>query len=230
MNPLIDQILFTQTNVDSSSLTMHSAILHQFTETGSYRGVVSRAGAVEATFTLVVDAASAASQADIDLASLKDRVQGDSCCGGPASATFTVSPKGYAVFHVSQGSGGYAVHLGKVDAGPQPKAFDTRELRSGDLFTANLLRPGTYAASAKGEKAHCEITVSYPQPGKTPYPPPSPVRVEYGSKGFKPTHVHLLPTQGMIFEICHSGSLKVELQAADDGPRKLVPTRGKSKK
>jgi hypothetical protein len=219
MNALLDQNIFLQTGLDSASLTQLGAIIHQFSEAGNYRGVALRAGEAEATFTLRVDPASAATQVNIDLATLQASATKSGCCGQGGSPVFTVNPSGYAVFHVSSGTGGYAAHVGKIDRGPQPKSFDSRHLTSGDLFSATIIRPGSYAATATGVHGQCKIVVAYPVRGAKPFRPPAPLRVAVTSSGFEPERIELKPMQGLIFEIRETTSLKIELLEPDDGPK-----------
>ncbi len=219
MPALLDQNIFTQTNLDSAALTILGSVLHRFSEPGAYRGVALRNGQAEATFTLRVDPECAASQVNIDLATLGQT--GQSGCGGGSGPVFTIHPKGYAIFHVSQGAGGYAVHLGRAAAeGPGPKAFDSRLLKAGDIFTATLLRPGTYRVTNALNKTHAAIVVSYPVMGKTAYQPGPAVSVECTSEGFAPKEVRLTPAQGQVFHCKTAAHLKVELVKADDGPKR----------
>ncbi|HEX3684774.1 MAG TPA: hypothetical protein VHU83_19715 [Bryobacteraceae bacterium] len=219
MNALLDQNIFLQTGLDSASLTQLGAIIHQFTEPGDYRGVALRGGQAEATFTLRVDPASAATQVNIDLATLQASATKSGCCGQAGNPVFTVNPTGYAVFHVSSGAGGYAAHVGKIDRGPQPKSFDSRHLAPGDLFSATIIRPGSYTASAAGVEGECQIVVAYPVRGAKPFQPPAALRVAVSDSGFKPKRVELKPAQGLIFELRQTTSLKIELVTPDDGPQ-----------
>lgn len=218
MPALLDQNIFTQTNLDSAALTMLGSVLHNISEPGAYRGVALRNGAAEATFTLRVDEGCAASQVNIDLATLGQT--GRSGCGGDSGPVFTVHPKGYAIFHVGEGAGGYAVHLGSVTNGPAPKAFDSRHLKAGDIFTATLLRPGTYRATNALNKTHAEIVVSYPVTGKTAYKPGPAMSVECTAEGFAPKEIRLTPAQGQVFHCKTAAHLKIELVKADDGPKR----------
>ncbi|MDE3179027.1 MAG: hypothetical protein KGM47_05135, partial [Acidobacteriota bacterium] len=150
MNAAAQAYLFKQTDLDSGSLTMLGAIVHQFAEPGEYRGVSLRNNQRDAVFYLKVEAGSAVNQVNIDLATLADGPGGQSPCGcGPSGAgavqSFLVGAKGHAVFHVSGGPGGFALHVGRSAQEPQPREFDSIELKDGDLFTATFLRPGVYS-------------------------------------------------------------------------------------
>jgi hypothetical protein len=122
--------------------------------------------------------------------------------GTKADTPFEVNPKGYAVFHVSAGAGGYAVRVSKAAEDPrQQNPLDSRELKGEDIFSAVILRPGTYSASnSLNAKAKGKITVGYPKIGKTPYRPPSPASIVCSAGGFEPSSVELQPGQAVLFQ------------------------------
>src|SRR5438876_1146393 len=123
----LDRSLFTRTDLDSASLTALGSVVHQFSEPGRYRGVVLRGGEAVGTFSLSVDRESTATEAAIDLAAVAEDATGSG--DAPSGTTFEVHPEGYVVFHVSRGDAGYAVHVGRLDEGPKPKTFDSREMK-----------------------------------------------------------------------------------------------------
>ncbi|HZC44427.1 MAG TPA: hypothetical protein VE195_09645 [Acidobacteriaceae bacterium] len=226
-----DQNLFTQVGLDSGALTMLGGVTHRFLEAGQYRGGVYRGGESVGKFYINVDQNSAVAQANIDLATFDTSLPapttttpGTSCgCqgeGAKAETAFEVNPKGYAVFHVSAGAGGYAVRVSKAAEDPkQQNQFDSRELKGEDIFSAIILRPGTYSASnALNAKAKGKITVGYPKIGKTPYRPPSPAKITSSEGGFEPGNVELQPGQAVLFQATAPSRIKVELVKADDGP------------
>ena len=211
--------LFTQTNLDSGSLTMLTTVLHRFPEPATYRGVVLKLGKVEATFELKIDAASAASQAHIDLAALASPAPTAECgCKSAANKSFTLSPHGYAVFYVSQGPGGYAVHVGRADKGPQPKDFDSRDLKPGDIFTAIVIRPGAYSVLNVKTKAKIEMVVPYVQPAKQRYEPPTPLNIEVTPDGFGMKRIESKPAQAQVYRLKTPAQIQIELTKPDDGP------------
>ena len=117
-----------------------------------------------------------------------------------------MNPKGYVLFHVSSGSGGFSVHVRRAAEDPKEKVFDSRELGEGDVFSAVILRPGTYSVVNRLAKAKAEVVVSYPEIGKTAYRPPEPVRVHVGRKGFEPSRIELKPGQGLLFDVKVAGA------------------------
>jgi len=227
MRTTFDQNLFTQIGLDSGSLTMLASVVHTFPEPGEYRGAVHLGEKVESVFYIKADKNSPVAQVNIDLGSLTASAApaSGSGCGCEEGAKegrneFVVNPKGYAVFHVSAGAGGYYVHLRKADQDPKQKVFDSRKLEEGDIYSAVILRPGRYSViNALGKGAAGELTVHYPSDGKKAYRPPAPLRVEVGEKGFEPKKIEIHPGQGISFHFQQSARIKIELVKPDDGPK-----------
>lgn len=221
MNMSFDHNLFTQIGLDSGSLTILSAVIHNFREPGEYRGSVQQEGGDQYVFYITVDKNSSVAQANIDLASLNKSV--DLCCEASQNH-FTVNPKGYAVFHVSSGSGGYSVHIRRADEDAKVKVFNSQELGEEDKFSAIIIRPGIYSVTNTFTSAKAEVVVSYPGTGKVAYRPPVPVRVIEEHKNFEPRQIKIKPGQGMLFECKARARYKIELVKADDGPGSTQPT------
>ena len=185
MKLTFDQNLFTQVGLDSGSLTILGSVIHSFHEPGEYRGSVHKAGGEQAVFYLSVDKNSSVAQANIDLASLReysDATQKE-CCDDSKENRFTVNPRGYVLFHVSSGSGGFSVHVRRAEEDPKEKVFNSEELGEGDIFSTSIIRPGTYSVANRLAKTKAELVVSYPEIGKTAYRPPAPVHVQVGPRG-----------------------------------------------
>jgi len=228
MKAYINHHIFTQTSLDSGALTMLGAIIHNFPEPGIYHGTVFQGPETVALFQLLVEEDSPAMQADIDLAALKAPAE---CCdcgseGHDVEQYFSVNPKGYAVFYVSRGAGGYAVQVAKVpaegDKEQQKKraaaAFDSRELKDGDLFAATLIRPGTYSVTNENAKATGQIAVAFPKPGKAPFRPGDPVSIECTAAVFRPAKIAIEASQGQLYRVKVPSRIKIELLKPDDGP------------
>jgi hypothetical protein len=219
MNMTFDRNLFSQIGLDSGSLTMLGAVTHSFREPGEYRGTVDTGEGGRAVFYISVDKDSPAAQVNIDLAALAQPSEKDIKCGCEGSQNrFSVNPKGYAVFHVSRGAGGYHVHVRRAREKADEKVFDSRQLDDGDIFSAVILRPGTYSAVNAHTKARAEIVVPYPHAGETPYRPPAPVRVQAARGYFEPRCIELQPGQGLLFECKTPSRIQIELEKPDDGP------------
>jgi hypothetical protein len=226
MNTTFDHNLFTQVGLDSGALTMLGAIVHSFGEPGEYRGVVRRGTEPEATFYISVVRDSPVAQANVDLSKL---VQ--STPGADSGNRFVVNPKGHVVFHVTGGSGGFSVLVRRAEEDAAVPVFDSRELKEGDIFSAIILRPGTYAVRNHLNKATTEVTVSYPRLGKTAYRPPSPVKAESGARAIEPGRISLGPGQGLNLHVKAPSHFKIDLVRPDDGTgHPLQPGTGGWKK
>jgi hypothetical protein len=209
-----DQHLYTQIGLDSGALTQLGAVVHAFGEPGQYRGTARRGDLPETTFQVSVDPECAIAQVDIDLAALLDE---DDPCGDDARR-FTVHPKGFAVFRVSRGSGGFSVNVRRADEDRTVKAYDSRRLEEGDIFAAMLLRPGRYSIANELSKARGEVTVAYPTVGKTAYRPPAALHVDCGD-AIKPSAIRLKPAQGLNIHATGPARVKITLVEPDDGPK-----------
>ena len=219
MNNLLDRNLFTQIGLDSGAVTMLGSVVHRFGEAGEYRGTVRSGDRLQATFYISVDPGCAVAELLIDLAKLTaPRSPQDDCCGEEAGKKrFIVHPRGYAVFHVSSGAGGYHVNIRRADEKREVPAYDTRALQPQDIFAGVLLRPGTYTIRNLLTHASAEATVSYPVSGETAYRPPAPMSVEVGDT-IEPRHLELRPAQGFNMHVKVPARIKIELTKPDDGP------------
>jgi hypothetical protein len=220
----LDPHLYTQVGLDSSALTMLGTVVHQPKVPGRYRGVVHYGPEVRAVFFVNADPDSPAAQATIDLARLDPppsaAPDGECCSDGSRAATeFSVNPRGYLLFHVSAGAGGYYVHLRRIDAKEEDRGYDTRILRDGDIFTAMLLRPGVYSITNTQTRARTRAVVAYPVVGSEAYVPPPPIRLVCGKDAFEHTGtLELGVGQGLLFEAKSPSHLQIKLEQADDGP------------
>jgi hypothetical protein len=213
---------------------MLGTVVHSFAQPGEYRAVVHEGPEVKAVFTIRSDNSSSNAQTSIDLATLvsgpdASHPDGCTCCGGPSNdagqRTFVVNPRGYVLFHVSRGSGGYYVHARRTDAEEKDKGYDSRTLAPGDVFTAIVLRPGTYAIYNSLTRAKGELVVTYPVRGEKRYRPPAPVRVVCGERNFEPAQIQVGPGQGVIFESRSESRIQIKLEKPDDGPEAKEPSR-----
>ncbi|WP_134724321.1 hypothetical protein [Paracoccus luteus] len=201
----IDPALFAQSGLDSGALTMLGAIVHRFEKPGEYRGTVRRGDDIENVFYLSVDPESPVAAADIDLARLAGSLprQGDAadcCCPKPAETRFSVNPRGYALFRVSGGKGGYSVNMRRADPSEDTPVFNSTLLDDGQIFSARILRPGTYSVANTRGRGRAALTVGRPPKPFSGYRPPEPLRVVVTEGGFDPERMDLQPAQGLIFE------------------------------
>lgn len=218
----IDPNLFAQIGLDSGSLTMLGVVVNNFNDPGEYRGTVQKHGENKGVFYISVDKEIPIAQANIDLATLTGHTlhQGSEACKCNTDKNrFYVNPRGYVVFHVSGGSGGYSVNVRKAEKAKDTKIFDSRKLEEGATFAATILRPGSYSIVNEMDRRKAEVVIPYPRRGKKPFRPPEPMRIKTTEKGFSHDHIKLEPTQGLIFEIETSARIKIDLVEPDDGPK-----------
>ncbi|WP_433384147.1 hypothetical protein ACQPZX_23290 [Actinoplanes sp. CA-142083] len=207
MNAFFDAALI-ETDIDSGALGMLGAVVRRFEEPGTYRATVRLHDRTVQVFYLSVDKDSPVAAADIDLANL------DGC----DSETFSVNPRGYALFRVSGGKGGYSVRLRRTDPDERTPVFDTAALDGGSAFAARVLRPGTYAVSNSLGDGRARLKVAYPPAAFSGYRPPDALHVEVTRQGFEPERIELMPLQGLIFD-CHAPArIVIRLEDPDDGP------------
>jgi hypothetical protein len=228
MKEFINRNLFTQTSLDSGSLTMLGAVIHNFPEPGEYHGTVLRGRDEVGNFHLTVDMECPDMQVNIDLAAIDqpDSENYDS----ELKKRLVVNPKGYAVFHVSHGTGGYAVRVGRLDSKSKDEPFDSRELKEGDMFAATLIRPGIYSVVNANTKVRGKIVVAYSKIKKTPYRPSDPVsirctkkalepgkiEIERTKKVLEPGKIEIEPMQGQVYHFETVSRIRIELQKPDD--------------
>jgi hypothetical protein len=211
-----------QTGLDSGSLTMLGAVVQQFEEPGEYRGTVRRGETIEKVFYLSVDKDSPVAAADIDLARLAGSVPqsetGSDCCPGDGEARFSVNPRGFVLFRVSGGRGGYSVNLRRAQPDEDTPVFDSSVLDAGATFSARVLRPGVYSVTNARGEARATLRVAYPPRAFSGYRPPEALRVTVTERGFEPENLELVPTQGLIFDCSGPARIVIALEEPDDGP------------
>ena len=208
--------------------------MHQLGEPGEYRGALHHGPDVKAVFFITADNTSPVAQVTVDLAGLEKKAssaspaEGEEPCGcagdsndSAGSKRYTVNPRGYVLFHLQGGAGGYYVHLRRINAAENDKGYDTRTLKSGDAFTAMILRPGIYSVRNTLTKAAAEIVVPYPKVGREPYVPPPPIRIECTANGFDAKgRIELGVGQGLVFHVRVDSRIEIKLEKPDDGPPK----------
>jgi hypothetical protein len=173
--------------LDSGSLTMFGSVVHSLRGPGHYGGVVHRGKDIAASFSIFADEHNSVDQVNIDLAKIGAASNGEAgrCLWG-AKRHFVVNPRGSAVFHVSGGLGGFSVQLRRAEGGPNVTVFDSRTLEEGDVFSAIVIRPGRYRMTNLLTQVHAELSVAYPQAGKTAYRAPAPLNIECTRQSFEP--------------------------------------------
>jgi hypothetical protein len=219
---LVNRELLTQVGADSGALTMLATVAHRFREPGDYVGAVMRGEEEVGSFRLRADGSSPAMQVNVDLAALGPeprRGEDDCACRSEdGNSGFVVNPSGYALFHVSRGTGGYWVRVGRGGE-EKESAFDSTRLVDEDLFMLTLIRPGTYSMRNAASKASGEIVVPYPKPAKELYRPPAAVDIACTDKAFRPARPKVHPGQGVVWRFTTPGRIELDLIKPDDGPK-----------
>jgi hypothetical protein len=223
MNARINTHALRQTTIESAQLGVLGSIAHPIAEDGVYSGTVFQRGIQIASFRLTVDAKFANTQVDVDLSKLDSD---DRCPEKHRGAhEFELKSKGFVVLYVSEGPGDFYVVLSRLGEA-QKVDFDSRTLKSGDLFIASMLRPGEYAMVDQLGKAKGRISVAYPKVGKEPYRPGEPARVVVSPEAFKPAEVKIGAAQAVVFSFeTPKSAIQVKLEKPDDGPKTETPGR-----
>ena len=227
MKAIINRHLFSQNNIDSGSITMHSTVVHKFSEPGEYLGKAVKGKEVVGQFRIIVgkrqDAAAgqqkspasplSPTQVHVDLRQLEAPAARRLESSQAVPNRFTIGADGYAVFKVSTGAGGYAVEVYKAGEKESAKVFDSRELDGDDLLYVLVLRPGTYSVVNAITNARAELTVAYPEKGMPRNL--EPIRVECGSS-FAPERLAVKPMQGIVFSFKAASRIKIDLVRPED--------------
>ncbi|MGB9167401.1 MAG: hypothetical protein WCB31_00570 [Nitrososphaeraceae archaeon] len=220
MKPLINHNILLQTDIESSSLTVHGMIIHRFQDTGDFQILVYRKDILDKIIHVNVTEESKEIQLNIDLASTFVKNEKNCNCKNiegykNQNRIYKINPNTNVVFYVSAGSGGYYITAIKIDQ-ERKKIFDSRELKNGDIFVVNLLRPGKYSMTNAINKSQGQIIVSYPKIEKTRYVPPEAISIEC-NKTFSNTSIMIQPAQGIVFRIFDNSRIAIKLEKPDDG-------------
>ncbi len=234
MNIKINRFLFSQTNIDSGSITPHSTLVCKFPDTGEYQGVVMKGTGIVSRFRLRVlekrplDRSPSLSTTNSREASqhidenkqVNDTSNQINIDLSNITNIYTLKKGDYVVFYVSTGAGGYSIELYRFEKGSQIKTFDSKELKNGVIFSAMVIRPGTYLITNTINNAKADLVVNYPELGKMKKIL-TPINVESNSKEIVPNKINIDPSQGLIFKINALSRIKIELTKPEDRPLKL---------
>jgi hypothetical protein len=214
MKYYFNRSLFDQVDLDSSSLTVKTTIVHPMNEPGDYAGQVSKNNQIVGHFEVNVRDENANPVAHIDLTEL-DMLMTTTYAN--TNSSFEIATKGHCVFHVGSGMGGYVVTLTQPGKSEHAKPYSTRELSEGDVFTATILRPGIYVATNVKTKASTELTVPYPKRNDSRNQL-KPVTIECSPKGMHLNKVTVQSGAGIIFSIKTDSKISIELKKPIDAP------------
>ncbi|MCG8604665.1 hypothetical protein MJD09_06655 [bacterium] len=211
MKARLNRQLFMQSVFDSGALGGTTSVVHQFCEDGEYKGVVRQRGQVVGQFAFHVDDQSSVGQADFDLAVIASDQQNSEeyqcCCKDREGKGVVISPKGYALFYASRGTG-FSVRVGKLES--RKPDFNSERLTSGDLFALSLLEPTKYSLRDTQSNAEGEIEVVFTARHAKRLPSLQPIRVEVTDSGFTPSNLKLVSTQGLVFQIQDKSRVLIE--------------------
>lgn len=202
--------LFTTSTFDSGALGLLASVVHQFQE-GRYNAIVNRDQKNIGSTNFLVESSSANTQLLIDLTAVN-------VTGGTSTPVEIpkVSPKGYVVFYVSGGVGGYSV-VAREESGSDP-VFDSTTLSGNDLFAVSLIEPATYSMVNQAGNATGEIQVvsgeMNPLNLSTQY-------VDVNNTSFDPAKVSVHSAQGLVFRIKDPARIVITKQ---EGTEAATPT------
>ena len=234
MNIKINRFLFSQTNIDSGSLTPHSTIVCKFTDPGEYQGIIMKGSGIVSRFKLnVLDERSSNGLSSLsttnskEVSQLSDENKQVNDTSNQINidlsnimSIYTLKKGDYAVFYVSTGAGGYSIEIYRFERGSQIKTFDSKELKDGVIFSAMVIRPGTYLITNTVNNAKADLVVNYPELGKMKKIL-IPINIEINAKEIIPNKINIDPSQGLIFKINTLSRIRIELTKPEDRPLKL---------
>lgn len=244
MNLNINRNLFSHINTDSGSLSILSTITHQFNQPGHYEGIVMKGSIITRRFGIVVTEGGSGINENTETSTITSGKKGLSSTISSSLTQGTMYPKqmlidlkdtspdqfvlatkGYAVFYVSAGLGGYAIEVHRFEKGNQIKVFDSSLLKDEDTLSVNIIRPGTYSITNTINNAKADLVVKYPELKKL-QKNPQPVKVECSVQNqFNPDKVTLDPAQGLIFIFKTPSRIKIDLTKPEDRPPRIRKER-----
>ena len=234
MNIKINRFLFSQTTIDSGSLTPHSTLVCKFTDPGEYQGIIMKGSGIVSRFKLnVLDERPSSRLSSLSTINSKETSQLTDVNKQVSDtsnqinidlsnimSTYTLKKGDYAVFYVSTGAGGYSIEIYRFEKGSQIKTFDSKELKDGVIFSAMVIRPGTYLITNTLNDAKAELVINYPELGKMKKIL-IPINIESNTKEIVPNKINIDPSQGLIFRINTLSRIRIELTKPEDRPLKL---------
>jgi hypothetical protein len=227
MRATVNRQMFTTRLFDSGSLGVLGTVIHQFAEAGRHEVVIRRGDVVAGTFAFTVDESSPNLQLDIDLATVGRAAtaatagHGDCACqdtphAAASGALPAVSPKGYVLFYVSQGDGGFSVVVGRD--GSERAVFDSTALGAGDLFAIALLAPTEFVMRNTSGQATGRITVSAAGLSGARLAAMDAVYVETSRYAFAPDRLEVSSGQGVVFRVTDAARIVIEQTGDPGGP------------
>jgi hypothetical protein len=202
---MFNKSLFRTFGADTQQINSSVMIAHPL-RSGLYKGIVYRNDKQVGEFAVNCQPEATETQADIDLSAFeKEPIDKCGC-----HSQFQVKQDGYVFFFSSTGADGFYVEL---FAEEQKEAYNTRELRKGDIVVSMLMRPGTYEIT--GANSNSLLTIEEPE-DKSDYEQyiSRAITLSLTERGFSDKEVKVLPGQGLVITLETDSNILVKLLRA----------------
>jgi hypothetical protein len=205
-------------------------VIHQFSSPGRYVASVRRGEHETASLTFDVSDGSETMQLDFDLAATARRASRQDCeCDATTAAADEsgaskvphVSSKGYVLFYVSAGDGGFSVSA-RLDNAREP-SFDSTRLGEGDLYAVSLFAPTRYQMKNQAGKATGQVSVSLDQSALRKLAVLDAVYVKTSPDAFDPHELHVVSGQGIVFRV--EGAARIVIEQVEPPRDNDVPSK-----
>lgn len=203
---LNNQFLFKddQLELDTDRLTQAVVIVVQVKGVARFVGQVTRTDGTIGEFLLAVAQKPAEPSVNIDIS-----------VEWPTIPTFTVGENGYVIVSVSQGAGGQAVRI----FNDSEVLVDNKHFQQGQTVVLRLLRPGKHQIKDIQGGGVCNLTVDYPERGKTLRQDPITLTVESTGKDqseIKPPSAEISVIQPIMVIVDKDSHIVTRLLATTD--------------
>lgn len=216
MTARLNRYLLDQTRHDSGALVQPDFVVHPCVVAGRHQVDVYRLGKQVTSVMLDVDAGHVDMQVSIDLAALEQPTKKGDCCCDEKTPSYRVGLKGYALFYVGSGSGGYAVRVNPLSSQQETASFNSQQLQKSDLFGTTLLRPGKYSLVDKAAKISLPLYVEPVRPGKAPYVPPDALHFDIADLR-KLKEIRMQQAQGIVIRAEKDNHIVIVLEDDANG-------------
>jgi hypothetical protein len=199
---MFNKSLFRTFGADTQQINSSVMIAHPLYK-GQYRGVVFRNDQQVGEFSINCQAEATETQVDVDLSSFEKEPQEKCGCGHQ----YQVKPDGYVFFFSATGADGFSVEL---FAEGQKEAYNTRQLRRGDIVVSMLMRPGKYEITGANSKSM--LTIEEPEDSSDYQQQLSrAITLALSEKGFSNKEVKAVPGQGLVITLETDSNILVKL-------------------
>ena len=225
MSLRINKEIFKLTRHQSDNLAQLGFIAHQYAHHGIYQIDIFRHEKLVDSIELLVSDKSNQQQVTIDLA---ENRRNDSSkktpCGCYEQPKLKLVKSGYALFHVGKGSGGYSIKSYPMNEQTKGQVFNSKKLKSNDLFGLTLIQPGHYHVTNNGKDLLFAFDVKPVSPCEKKYEPAEAVHVDLDNPAsYK--DINMTQGQGIVFRSCQTDSISVEMHHHGKQPKQLKKTK-----